>query len=100
VIIEFPKKYKVVVFFDSDPVAFVDVPSEYHQALADLLMRQPWIDAVRREFSTAQVSISRAYEITSEQAHAALCQLCEHVMSPPAEVDRDVWGEAIGEVSA
>lgn len=96
-IIEFPKKYKVTVYFDSDPVAFVDVPAEYRQELAKPLMMQPWASVRMSDNTTMVVSISRAYDITADQAHAALCQLCEYVMSPP-EVDREVWGDVLGEV--
>jgi hypothetical protein len=99
-IIEFPKKYSVRMFDGTGSVAvggaFVSLPAEYRAEAMGLFSRQPWINGVYSKPSgDIHVYISRAYEITDEQAYAALRQLCEHVMSPPVEVDREVWGDAV-----
>ena len=98
-IIEFPKKYDVRMHAGIDGGLFVSVPNEYRQALIDVIEQQPWIQLVSKFCQDLHVYISRAYVITDQQAHDALCQLCEHVMSPPVEVDREVWGDAIGGVA-
>jgi len=94
-IIEFPRKYSIRLAADCS-TAIVTVPAEYTGALIKLLKQQPWISRAEPLLEHIDVSISRAYDINVGQARSALCQLCEHVMSPPVEVDRDVWGDALG----
>lgn len=98
-IIEFPKKYDVRMHGYVSDGAFISIPGEHRQALIDTLNQQDWIQFVFTSTADLHVLISAAYEISAEQAHAALCQLCEHVMSPPVDVDREVWGDVLGEMS-
>lgn len=97
-IIEFPKKYDVRMV-DGRAGALVELPAEYRAAAMELFNAQPWINEASPLLSSINVYISRAYEITTEQAHTALCRLCEHIMSPPVEVDPEVWGDALDEAN-
>jgi hypothetical protein len=95
-IIEFPKKYTVACvgrWFE------ISIPTEFVAPLTSALMRQTWLSHVFGP-DPANPNIkcvaSDAYDVSIKQAHDALCCLCEHVMSPPVEVDMAVWGEALG----
>ncbi len=89
-IIEFPKKYTVKMVHEK--IFFVYVPMECKSAIYELLAKQPWLKAYDdHEVGAINCYISPAYDVTSEQAHDALCRLCEHVMAPDVEVDREVW---------
>lgn len=88
-IIEFPKKYTVRMVHDG--IFFVYVPAEHKVAVYELLAKQPWLKVYNDEVGALNCYISPAYDITPEQAHDALCRLCEHVMTPDVEVDREVW---------
>jgi len=94
-VIEFPKKYSVkkVGIYNA---FYVTVPSEYVKEMTELIAKQAWISAAYPPdtIESFYVMISDAYEVSEQQAHDALCRLCEHVMSPP--VDMAVWGEALG----
>jgi len=97
-IIEFSKKYHVKKWCDG--YFAISVPVEKVQPLLDLLNQQQWLanvfspDVANKDIKCAT---SAAYDVTDEQAQAALCRLCEHVMSPPVEVDLTVWGDALGD---
>jgi len=96
-IIEFPKRYKVFVGMYGDCV--VDIPVEYAAPLIVLFNQQPWIVALIQPAEDGYPIIFRlsgAYEITIEQARDAINRLCEHVMCPPVELDKEIWGEALG----
>ena len=95
-IIEFPKKYNVRKANGID-IFFVTVPPDNKAALLTILTTQPWISVVfpADDGESLCLRISKAYIITDEQAHDALCRLCEHVMSPPVDVDMTVWGDAL-----
>lgn len=93
-VIEFPKKYTVAYlgrWFE------ISIPTEFVAPLTEVLMAQAWLSNV---FSPDPANpnikcvASDAYDVTDEQAYAALCRLCEHVMLPP--VDMDIWGDALG----
>ena len=95
-IIEFPKKYNVI---GADRMFTVTVPDEYADSLLSMIKRQPWIKAswfVLPDDKAIICIISSAYDVTDEQAHDALCRLCEHVMSAgrgrPSGVGRCVGG--------
>lgn len=88
-IIEFPQKYSVVhrqEFFT------VSVPDQFRGEMVELLEKQQWIQFTISA-ADIMVFISKAYEITDKQTYDALCQLCEYIISPPVEVDEEVWGE-------
>lgn len=95
-VIEFPKKYSVKKWHDR--YFTISVPVEKVRPLLDLLNQQPWLanvfgpDLANKDI---KCTTSAAYDVTDEQAHDALCRLCEHVMSPPADVDMTVWGDAL-----
>jgi hypothetical protein len=95
-IIEFPKKYSVRKANGVD-IFFATVPHESVEAFLALLAEQPWIRTVfsADDSESVGIRISNAYTVTDEQAHDALCRLCEHVMSPPVDVDMTVWGDAL-----
>ena len=84
-IIEFPKKYSVIEV--SDTLFFIHILLENAQEAYELIKQQLWVDATYVTGDKIDVFISRAYEITSQQAVDALSKLCEYVMSPPAQMD-------------
>jgi hypothetical protein len=95
-IIEFPKKYHVEMR-KGNLGAIITVPSEYTAPLIELLKQQPWVAVANPLVECINVYISKAYRISSEEAYTALSQLCEFVMSSPPEVDKDVWGDVLGQ---
>lgn len=90
-IIEFPKKYDVTQVTPN--LYLLSVPADTTRALLALLNQQPWLRVYpyRPENLGVHCLVLSAYDVTSEQAYDALCKLCEHVMAPDVEVDRDVW---------
>lgn len=91
-IIEFPKKYDVQFI---SHYFVVSVPAEYAEELESLIKSQPWVNIVGDRFAKGNfdVYISKAYEITTEQAKQALERLCEYVMSPPVQIDDELSDE-------
>lgn len=90
-IIEFPKKYTVTQV--TPDLYLLSVPTDTISALIALLNQQPWLRVYPYypENMGVHCLVSPAYDITPEQAHDALCRLCEHIMTPDTEVDREVW---------
>ncbi len=91
--IEFPERYHI---HEIVPTMYdITVPNEYAAALLNILKQQRWVVNAFPFRTRITVIISEAYEVNSDQAHEALCRLCEHVMQPAADVDIEIWGEVL-----